>query len=284
MSQFFSAALAFLCLCCLPPAASDLATASMAKPPTVVLVPGAWTAPAAYSKLVSALERKSFNVHVPALPTNDGARPPDSAFDGDIQAVCEVVQPLVHEGQEVIMLMHSYGGIAGTSALKGLTRKDRQAKSLPGGVVHLIYVAAFMLGLEQNIRTVVRAVGLPGRDSLVQFAEDGTWFPIDPVWLLYFDLAPADQEEQTKLLKWGNAAILAGNTTYEAWRDVPTLYVRSTEDRWLPPEFQDFCLANAEKAGVSVSVSVLKSGHSPYVNFADEIAEMTFRVASVLTP
>ncbi|KAJ8121116.1 hypothetical protein ONZ43_g2353 [Nemania bipapillata] len=250
--------------------------------PTVVLVPGAWTVPAAYHKLVGALREKSFTVHIPALPTNDGARPPDSSVDADVKAVREAVRHLVDEGKEVVMLMHSYGGVPGTSALEGLTRKDRQAKDLPGGVVHLIYVAAFMLGLGQNIRTVVKAVNLPGRDSLVQFGDDGTWFPIDPVWLLYFDLSPKDQEEQTKLLKWGNSAILQGNTTYEAWKDCPTLYVRSTLDRWLPPEFQDFCLANAEVANASISVSALKSGHSPYVNFAHEIAEMAFEVASTL--
>ncbi|KAI8946317.1 Alpha/beta hydrolase fold-1 [Xylaria longipes] len=280
MSRLLSAALSFLCLCRLP-RVTDLIPSSMsAKHPTVVLVPGAWTAPIAYHKLVSALEAKSFNIHVPALPTNNGDRPPNSSFDGDIQAVRQVVQRLAYEGKEVIMLMHSYGGIAGTSALEGLTRKDFQSKGLPGGVVHLIYVAAFMLGLEQNIRTVVQAVNLTGRNSLVQFANDGAWFPVDPVQLLYQDLTPEDQEEQTKLLKWGNSVILTGNTIYEAWKDVPTLYVRSTEDRWLPPEFQDFCLKNAENAGVSVSVSALQSGHSPYVKFAEEIAEMTLQVSA----
>jgi pimeloyl-ACP methyl ester carboxylesterase len=251
-----------------------------AKHPTIVLVPGAWTAPVAYRKLVSALEVKSFNVHVPALPTNNGDRPPDSTFGGDVQAVRQVVQRLVREGKEVVVLMHSYGGIAGTSALEGLTRKDLQRKGLPGGVVQLIYVAAFMLGLEQNIRTVVQAVNLPGRNSLVQFSDDGAWFPIDPVWLLYQDLTPEDQQEQTKLLKWGNSVILTANTTYEAWKDVPTLYVRSTEDRWLPPEFQDFCLKNAKNAGASISISALQSGHSPYVKFAAEIAEMTFQISA----
>ncbi|KAI1352350.1 Alpha/beta hydrolase fold-1 [Xylaria sp. FL0043] len=251
-----------------------------AKRPAVVLVPGAWTAPIAYRKLVSALQARFFKVHVPALPTNNGARPPDSSFEGDIQAVRQVVQQLVNDGNEVIVLMHSYGGVAGTSAIEGLILKDLQAKGLPGGVVHLISVAAFMLGLGQNVRTVVQAVKLPGRNSLVQLADDGTWFPTDPVSLLYHDLTPEDQHAQTDLLAWGNSAMLTGNTAYEAWKDVPTLYVRSTEDRWLPPEFQDFCLQNADNAGASISVSALPSGHSPYVNFAEELAEMALQVAS----
>ncbi|KAI1811399.1 hypothetical protein GGS20DRAFT_588544 [Poronia punctata] len=176
----------------------------------------------------------TFDVDVPALPTNNGHRPPDSASADDITAVRQVVEDLVHNhGKQVIVLMHSYG------------------------------------------------VNLAGRENLVQFAADGTWFPVDPAQLLYQDLTPKDQQEQTKLLKWGNAAILAGNATYAAWKDVPALYVRSTEDRWLPPEFQDFCLQTAADAGASVEVSALKSGHSPYVEFADRIADMTFGVGSL---
>lgn len=149
--------------------------------PSIVLVPGAWTAPRAYHKLIHALEAKTFHVHCPALPTNNGQQPPNSTFDADIQTVRETVQPLVNSGQEIILMMHSYGGIAGTNAIKDLTRKDRQAKNLPGGVVSLIYAAAFMLSEEQTIRTVVQAVKLPGRDQLVKFSRDNsTWFPIDP--------------------------------------------------------------------------------------------------------
>lgn len=248
------------------------------KHPTVVLVPGAWTAPGAYQKLVNNLEAKAFTVHAPALPTNNGHRPPDSSFDDDVQAVRRVVQGLVDDGKEVLLFMHSYGGVVGTTAVRGLTQKDREEQGLAGGVAHLLYAAGFMLALNQNIRTVVRAVSLPDRDGLVQFANDGTWFPTDPVSLLYQDLKPEDQQEQLRLLKWGNSAILNGNTTYEAWKDVPTLYVRTTEDRWLPPGFQDFCVKNTVDAGVSIRTAALPSGHSPYVNFASELSEMVVQI------
>ncbi|KAK4865957.1 hypothetical protein LT330_008697 [Penicillium expansum] len=164
--------------------------------PSVVLVPGAWTAPKAYHKLIDALKAKAFKVHCPALPTNNGQRPPNSTVNADMQTVRETVKPLVDAGQEVIMLIHSYGGIAGTSAIRNLTRKDRQTGNLPGGVVSLIYAAAFILTEGQTIQIVVQAVTLPGRSSLVKFSSDNsTWFPIDPIWLLHNGLGPEDQEE-----------------------------------------------------------------------------------------
>ncbi|KAI1179063.1 Alpha/beta hydrolase fold-1 [Nemania sp. FL0916] len=251
--------------------------------PSVVLVPGAWTPPSAYHKLVHELKAKSFEVHVPALPTNNSRQPPNSTFAADIAAVQQVVEELVdHDEKHVLMLMHSYGGVVGTSAVQGLTRADRRREARPGGVVQLVYVAAFMLDVGQNIQTVVKEVNLPGRDGLVKFADDnsGTWFPIDPPSLLYHDLTREDQKEQTEFLNWGNVAILTATATYAAWKDVPTLYVRAIEDRWLPPEFQDFCLRNAEHAGVTtVDVDALESGHSPYVKFAEEIAAMALEKA-----
>ncbi|CRL21837.1 unnamed protein product [Penicillium camemberti] len=56
--------------------------------PSIVLVPGAWTAPRAYQKLIEALEAKTFKVHCPALPTNNGQQPPNSTFDADIGDQC----------------------------------------------------------------------------------------------------------------------------------------------------------------------------------------------------
>ncbi|KAI1495961.1 Alpha/beta hydrolase fold-1 [Biscogniauxia marginata] len=246
----------------------------------VVVVPGAWTQPSAYRNLAAALEARDFTVHVPALPTNDDSRPPNSTFDADVEAVRQVVKPLVEEdgGKDVVLLMHSYGGVVGTNSIAGLARRDRQVRNLRGGVVQLIYAASSMLAENQTIRTVVREVNLPRRGALVKFEDDGTWFPSDPVSLLYHDLEPEDQKEQLALPRHGNSACLTGEATYEAWRGIPTTYVRAAEDQWLPPEFQDFCLENAANAGVSVNVEVLDSGHSPYVKFANELADMVVKV------
>ncbi|KAI1447319.1 Alpha/beta hydrolase fold-1 [Annulohypoxylon stygium] len=249
--------------------------------PAVVVVPGAWTQPVAYQKLVSILEAQSFEVHVPALPTNNGRRPPDSSPEADTTAVRQVLERLVcEEGKCVIVLMHSYGGVPGSNAITGLSRKARQSSALPGGVIHLIYIASFMLAAGQTAREVVRKGNLPGRSSLLKFEQDGTWFPADPAWLLYHDLSTSDQTEQVNLLKYGNLSIMSNEATYEAWRDCPTTYVRATLDRWLVPEFQDICLANASDAGVTIDIIALRSGHSPYVNFAQELAALVAKVSS----
>lgn len=215
--------------------------------PTLVLVPGAWTPPQSYHKLVTLLESPPYNytVRVPALASNNGAQPPNT-FEADVAAVRSVIEPLVAAGGEVVLLMHSYGGAVGSSAAAGLTRKDRAAAAaggLPGGVSHLLYMSAYLLAEGQSPwDVVVRGGGdTPERRALVEIREDGTWLPRDAVSGLYHDLEAEDQEEQSAGIRPHFLMSLMGKATYEAWRDVPSTYVYTTEDRWVPPAFQVSC-------------------------------------------
>ncbi|KAJ5591674.1 uncharacterized protein N7459_002043 [Penicillium hispanicum] len=77
----------------------------------------------------------------------------------------------------------------------------------------------------------------------------------------------------------GQFCDLTGQTTYAAWKDVSTLYIRSLKDLWLLPEFQDFCLQNAADGAAPIRIAVLGSGHLPDVNLVAELAQMTFEAA-----
>ncbi|KUI70960.1 hypothetical protein VM1G_05840 [Cytospora mali] len=253
--------------------------------PIIVLVPGASTPPKAYHKLVSLLESPPYNytVHIPALASNNGAQPPNT-FEADVAGVRSVVEPLVTAGNQVLMVMHSYGGAVGSSAAAGLSRKDREADNLPGGVVHLLYLAAYMLTKDQSVWDIMVLCGgdSPERKALVDLREDGTWLPKDAVWGLYHDLEPEDQEEQKAGITPQFLAALMGKATYEAWRDIPSTYVYTTKDRWVPPAFQDACLANAKDAGVHVDVRTFHCAHSPYVNHREEIAGLVAKATGSL--
>ncbi|ROW14958.1 hypothetical protein VPNG_03303 [Cytospora leucostoma] len=248
--------------------------------PVLVLVPGAWTPPQSYHKLVSLLEGAPYNftVHVPALASNNGAQAPNT-FEADVAGVRAAIEPLVAgAGEDVILLLHSYGGAVGSSAAAGLSRKERAAQGLPGGVAHLVYISAYLLAGGQSPWDVLVLGGgdTPERRALVDIREDGTWLPKDAVWGLYHDLEPEDQEEQRAGIRPHFLSALLGKATYEAWRDVPSTYVYTTEDRW------DICLANAKKAGVHVDVVKFSSAHAPYIKHREEIAELVAKAAANL--
>ncbi|KAI1776782.1 hypothetical protein F4818DRAFT_359295 [Hypoxylon cercidicola] len=99
----------------------------------------------------------------------------------------------------------------------------------------------------------------------VTIDEDGTWLPKDPVWGMYHDLDPEDQEEQKSLVMRNAFACTHGEVAYEAWRDVPSTHVRTTVDRWVPPVYQDICVAHAKDAGVHLAVKVFHCGNSAHV-------------------
>lgn len=68
-----------------------------------------------------------------------------------------------------------------------------------------------------------------------------------------------------------------GEVAYEAWRDIPSTYVRTTADRWVPPVYQDICVANARDAGVPLSVEVFHYGHSVYMKYPNEMADLVVK-------
>lgn len=116
--------------------------------PAVVIIHGAWHPPYFYDELVSSLHVKGFNiVQCPRLPSASESLPlpPNANLAGDTATVRSVVKTLVDEGQDVIVLMHSYGGVVGGNSLDGLLSPQRRAQGLRGGVLHLIYMAAFVI-------------------------------------------------------------------------------------------------------------------------------------------
>jgi hypothetical protein len=55
------------------------------------------------------------------------------------------VEKLLDNGDDVLMVMHSYAGVPGTESLEGFGKKERQAEERQSGVVGLVYMCAFML-------------------------------------------------------------------------------------------------------------------------------------------
>ena len=112
--------------------------------PTIVVVPAACQTPAHYQPLASALQKANFTVAVIPLPSV-GASPGLKSFDEDVAAVRKVVGSLIDDDTEVIVLLHSYGGLPGSAAMKGLGSKDRAKEGLKGGVKRLVYVSSYAL-------------------------------------------------------------------------------------------------------------------------------------------
>ena len=111
--------------------------------PHIVLIPGGWHPPDYYDDLVAQLKSHGHECHALHLPSIGKVR--TATVEDDRQYIQETTRKLADQGRDIVIVMHSYGGIPGTESVKRLAKKDRQAEGKQGGVTGLVYLSAFML-------------------------------------------------------------------------------------------------------------------------------------------
>ncbi len=107
--------------------------------PVFVCVPGASHSHHIYEPLRAALAYHGYTAYPLALPSV-GGNPPTYDFTEDVRAIRNLCAELADSGQEVILVMHAYGGLPGGEALWGLGRAERAQRGLRGGVIRLVFI------------------------------------------------------------------------------------------------------------------------------------------------
>lgn len=110
--------------------------------PTVAIIAGAWQNAANYEPLRDALAKRGYE-SVCRSPPSTTLPHGDTDLEADIAFVHnEVFRPLVDQGKEVIILLHSFAGVYGASAVKGLSKSEVSEAGRPGGIIAIVYLAA----------------------------------------------------------------------------------------------------------------------------------------------
>lgn len=111
---------------------------------TFILIPGAWHAVSSLDPVATRLQAAGYKTKGVDLACF-GAEPPVKDFNTDVDLIRNAIQEEVDRGQNVVVFMHSYGGVVGTEACRGFDKKTRKSQGKEGGVSHLIFCAAFLL-------------------------------------------------------------------------------------------------------------------------------------------
>lgn len=120
--------------------------------PTIAIVPGAWHPPAAYAPLTSALKEAGFDFTVTSLPSLDSSDPTSADCEADAKALHQQFLSLLDEsGNDVVLLVHSYGGIPASGGSYGLSKKSREKQGKTTGVLGMIYMSAFVVPEGQSL-------------------------------------------------------------------------------------------------------------------------------------
>ena len=122
----------------------------MATKPLVYVLHGAWHGPSYFETVKAKLHALGYTMACPEQPST-GASPPTKTLYDDAAYVRAELELLIEHGQEVVLVMHSYGGMVGTQAAAGLGKAERTQRGLSGGIVRLFYACAFLLPVGSDL-------------------------------------------------------------------------------------------------------------------------------------
>ncbi|KAG5794328.1 hypothetical protein H9Q69_006624 [Fusarium xylarioides] len=130
--------------------------------PALVIVPGNFSLPRFWSAIQRSVEDKGNPVEVVSLQSSREIRiDPAPGLADDVKETQSVLNKYVNQGKDVVMLMHSYGGMVGTEATRGFSRIEREKADLKGGITRMIFLAAIFAPPGKSTRGLYEAN--PGR-------------------------------------------------------------------------------------------------------------------------
>lgn len=119
--------------------------------PTIVFVPGAWHLPSCFELVEKRLKSAGYNYIGVRTPSVCNEPPFSKDMSDDVQAVRTALDTAIGEENEVVVVMHSYGGFPGSAACKGMSKDDRSKEGKKGGVLRLVYIASFAVEEGTNL-------------------------------------------------------------------------------------------------------------------------------------
>ncbi|KAF5966009.1 hypothetical protein FBULB1_11936 [Fusarium bulbicola] len=209
--------------------------------PALVIVPGNFSLPRFWSAIQRSAEDKDYPVEVVPLQSSREVRiDPAPGLADDVNEAQSVLNKHINQGKDVVMLMHSYGGMVGTEATRGLSRTEREKAGLNGGITGLIFLAAIFAPPGKSTRGLYEAD--PGRYP----RREGD----------YLDASKISQ----------SVRVIGDEQTYDGFHKlIPSSYILTKKDVLVPETAQRLFISRLEEnGGRPVPVFELDTAHSPH--------------------
>ncbi|KAI1269418.1 alpha/beta-hydrolase [Xylariaceae sp. FL1019] len=283
--------------------------------PTIVLVHGAWQTPPCYQKYIDGLQEAGFTVLCPLLPscsgTSESLPPNKPSLLEDAKHIREHVRALIEkEGKRVLVIMHSYGGAVGSQALgdqspdalgdqspdalgdqspdsQPLSFAKRRAQGLSGGVVHLLYLCAYMLEAGKTIIQITEETKKSEMlESYTTVDDHEKWIRADDPGFSYFTSSKVvnPNNEDVEHLRphfvvWPISA-LSIPIQHAPWKHIPSSYVHTTNDVGVFTAYQEVMLKHAKDIGVKVKTTEYATYHFVWYSHLKEMVQEALDAAS----
>jgi pimeloyl-ACP methyl ester carboxylesterase len=249
--------------------------------PHLVVVPGAWHSPDGYDKVIHILSHKGYQTHKVHLPSVGGS-PAVSSIEPDVKAIRDAALAEMRVGHDVVVVCHSYGGVPTGEALKGLGKPQTAGG---GRVAAIVYIAAYLVPEGTSLVAALTGHGGVVTDDL-PLQDDGNIFfkpGFDPATLFYNDVSPEEAKDWVSKLRPQSFATFTDPPKYAAWKDIPTWYLLTKQDKAIAPEIEHALVNEAreylDKVGGpgagerSLKCEEIDSSHSPFLSHPKETAK-----------
>jgi pimeloyl-ACP methyl ester carboxylesterase len=220
----------------------------------VVLVHGGFVDGSGWRRVYDILRKDGYDVSVVQNPT--------LSLDGDVEATKHIIDA---QDGPVVLVGHSYGGAVITGAGNG------------PNVAALVYVAAFAPDDGESVNTLIADPPPDAPVPPILPPQDGFLF-LDREKFHDSFAGDVDADEAAFMadsqVPWGVDA-LGGTISDPAWRNKPSWYLLTTEDRMIPPPAQQMM---SERAGSNVEE--VAASHSVFISQPEAVAAIIEKAAS----
>ncbi|KIX98567.1 uncharacterized protein Z520_05868 [Fonsecaea multimorphosa CBS 102226] len=246
----------------------------MSSKPVIVLVPGAWHVPEAYHLVVGELEAAGYETRGVKF-ASVGSPEPLKDIQPDVEAIQQVMRPLIEDqGKDVLLVVHSYGGVVGNEAVKDLDKASRAKQGKKGGVSHIYFCCAFALPEGVSLMDALNQTPLPWFQ--INDSEDIVT-PATPIDTFYNDVD--GPEKYVAMLKPHSYRTFFSKMTNPGWKYIPSTYLLCEKDEAIPLHAQKGMVEGAQKAGAQMKVESMDVSHSPFLSMPQELARSIRRAA-----
>jgi pimeloyl-ACP methyl ester carboxylesterase len=255
--------------------------------PAVVIVAGSFYSEWHYRHLHNGLTDAGYNVTtIGPLPSTRSDKPNDN-IDPDVAATAAAIKSYIDKDQNVVVVMHSFGGLVGNCACKGLLPSDQPNGK---GVVALVHLCAgvplegmsMMDGAGGQTLPWWRLIDPNGKEPAVP--NSGVWLWVDgngtdPGNLFFHDCSPEEKAEAVRRLQYFSEGCTWSKATYAAWKHVESNFLICTEDHAMPPMMQEAMPTMGDAEGIKTwkRVERIAASHSPFMSMPQETTNFVRR-------
>ncbi|KAI0427887.1 Alpha/beta hydrolase fold-1 [Xylaria sp. FL1042] len=240
----------------------------MATKPTILFIPGMFHTPWVFDDVRSNLSHHGYTTEVSNLASAGTAvAVAKEDLFSDASHIRSLLTNLIDEGKEIVVVAHSYGGLASSNAVQDLSVQKRSITGMQGGILMILYLSGIAIPAGQSLAEIADPTSLPW-----DYVGDGFVVPNNPRHKFYAGVEPSLVTKAVNALTPMSSQVLMGKSTYEPWNHgFEVGYIFTEDDNTLPIALQKTMYSQFPDGSFSAS---LASGHSPFLNLPDAVADV----------